>query len=291
MSILTSHKNGIVYYEYTRIVASDTRLSAIKAEGAIDKYFAIPHANLSVLLLGPGTSITQAAAKMLSKEGVMFGFTSGGGTPLFLASQSEYRPTEYLQKWISWWCDEEKRIKAARSFQLKRISTVKKLWPIWLGKDIEKSIDIICNQYEKNIEKANEINAFLGYEGAFSKALYALLSSTIEVKKQKREPRKGDDLNDMLDHGNYLAYGLASVTLWALGIPPSLAVIHGKTRRGALVFDVADIIKDAIVMPTAFEAAREGLSDSNFRGLLIDRFDKSNAINILFAEVKLVADQ
>lgn len=43
-----------------------------------------------------------------------------------------------------------------------------------------------------------------------------------------------------------------------MGIPHGFAVMHGKTRRGALVFDVADLIKDAIVLPTAFIAAHEG---------------------------------
>ncbi len=59
------------------------------------------------------------------------------------------------------------------------------------------------------------------------------------------------------NHGNYLTYGLAATTLWVLGIPHGFAVIHGKTRRGALVFDVADLIKDAIVLPLAFICAKE----------------------------------
>ena len=63
-----------------------------------------------------------------------------------------------------------------------------------------------------------------------------------------------DVANDFLNHGNYLAYGLAACTLWVLGIPHGFAVMHGKTRRGALVFDVADLIKDTLVLPWAFIA-------------------------------------
>ncbi|STX45386.1 CRISPR-associated endonuclease Cas1, subtype I-F/YPEST [Legionella gratiana] len=33
--------------------------------------------------------------------------------------------------------------------------------------------------------------------------------------------------------------------------------MHGKTRRGALVFDVADLIKDALILPWAFICAKE----------------------------------
>jgi hypothetical protein len=42
------------------------------------------------------------------------------------------------------------------------------------------------------------------------------------------------------------AYGLAATTLWVLGIPHGFALMHGKTRRGALVFDIADLIKDSL---------------------------------------------
>jgi hypothetical protein len=35
---------------------------------------------------------------------------------------------------------------------------------------------------------------------------------------------------------------------WVLGVPHGLAVLHGKTRRGGLVFDVADLVKNTAVV-------------------------------------------
>ena len=64
----------------------------------------------------------------------------------------------------------------------------------------------------------------------------------------------GDPANRFLDHGNYLAYGLGATTTWVLGLPHGLAVLHGKTRRGGLVFDVADLVKDAVILPQAFRS-------------------------------------
>jgi hypothetical protein len=61
------------------------------------------------------------------------------------------------------------------------------------------------------------------------------------------------------DHGNYLAYGLGATATWVLGLPHGLAVLHGKTRRGGLVFDVADLVKDALVLPQAFLSAVKGV--------------------------------
>lgn len=286
MPILTSHKNAIYYVEYCRIVAKDTRLSFIKSENSLDKSFSLPHLNLSVLLLGPGTSITQQAAKLLSSEGVMVGFTSGGGSPLFLASNSEYRPTEYLQKWILWWPNEQNRLEVGKSFQEIRVNNIQLFWKKFFGDDVGKLQEKPSSEYRESLKKARNTEELLGYEATATKQYYRALSSHFEIKNFKREPRTNDYTNILLDQGNYVAYGLASVALWAMGIPVSLAVIHGKTRRGALVFDLADIYKDAIVLPVAFKAAYEGLTESQFRKELIDLFDKSNAVQNLCNIIK-----
>ena len=55
---------------------------------------------------------TQHALPALGDEGGMVGFTAGGATPLYLASQSEYRPTEYIHAWAGFWFDEDRRLEA-----------------------------------------------------------------------------------------------------------------------------------------------------------------------------------
>jgi CRISPR-associated protein Cas1 len=92
--------------------------------------------------------------------------------------------------------------------------------------------------------------------------------------------------NGFLNHGNYLAYGLAATTLWVLGIPHGFAVMHGKTRRGALVFDVADLIKDAIVLPWAFICAKEKATEQEFRQQVLQKFTDHKALDFMFEQVK-----
>lgn len=92
-----------------------------------------------------------------------------------------------------------------------------------------------------------------------------------------------------LNHGNYLAYGLAATTLWVLGIPHGLAVMHGKTRRGALVFDVADLVKDALVLPWAFICAQEGATEQEYRQQCLQAFADSKALDFMFNQVKTIA--
>lgn len=97
--------------------------------------------------------------------------------------------------------------------------------------------------------------------------------------------------NRFLNHGNYLAYGLAATTLWVLGIPHGFAVMHGKTRRGALVFDVADLIKDAIVLPWAFICAKEKMKEQEFRQQILQKFTEHKALDFMFDSVKKQALQ
>ena len=72
---------------------------------------------------------------MLASAGVMVGFSGSGGTPLLMATeiewlspQSEYRPTEYLQGWMSFWFDDRKRLAAAKQLQQARIEFLNTTW-------------------------------------------------------------------------------------------------------------------------------------------------------------------
>ena len=67
--------------------------------------------------------------------------------------------------------------------------------------------------------------------------------------------------------------------------------MHGKTRRGALVFDVADLVKDAIVLPWAFVCAKEKTTEQEFRQQLLQKFTDHNVLEFMFNQVKQVALQ
>ena len=98
-----------------------------------------------------------------------------------------------------------------------------------------------------------------------------------------------DAANRFLDHGNYLAYGLAASATWVLGLPHGLAVLHGKTRRGGLVFDVADLVKDAHILPQAFVSAMRGDDEAAFRRACIEQLTQTEALDFMIDTLKDVA--
>jgi CRISPR-associated protein Cas1 len=309
-TILHSKRSNIYYLQYCRVLVNGGRVEYVTDEGKQSLYWNIPIANTTVIMLGTGTSITQAAMREFARAGVLVGFCGGGGTPLFAANdvevdvswltpQSEYRPTEYLQDWVSFWFDDEKRLAAAIAFQKIRITQIREHW---LSSRMLRDNSFMLNRerllslltrYEQNIEDCRNNKELMAQEAVMTKALYKLAANAVSYGDFIRAKRGGgvDLANRFLDHGNYLVYGLAAVATWVIGLPHGLAVLHGKTRRGGLVFDVADLIKDALVLPQAFIAAMAGEDEQEFRQRCISGFQKAEALDSMIGALQTTAQQ
>jgi len=307
-SILHSKRANIYYLEHCRVLVNGGRVEYVTDEGKRSLYWNIPIANTTTVLLGTGTSVTQAAMRELAKAGVLVGFCGGGGTPLFSANeidievawfspQSEYRPTEYLQSWVRFWFDDGLRLAAAKAFQSARLRRVREYW---LNERMLKDAgfvvagDALTGLIDKALETvdgAPDVTYLLTEEARFTKRLYGLAAHAVRYGEFTRSRRGGgsDPANRFLDHGNYLAYGLGATATWVLGLPHGLAVLHGKTRRGGLVFDVADLIKDAIILPLAFVAAMRGDGEQEFRQACIESLTRAEALDFMIDTLKEVA--
>lgn len=307
-TILHSKRANLYYLEHCRVLVNGGRVEFVTEAGRRSLYWNIPIANTTSLLLGTGTSITQAAMRELAKAGVLVGFCGGGGTPLFSATerdmdivwftpQSEYRPTEYLQAWVGLWFDDAKRLGVAKVFQRTRIGHIRQHWlkPRALS---EQGFQVDRQRLESlfeisfaGIERATDTTDLLTAEARMTKELYKLASNAVGYGSFVRAKRGSgtDPANGFLDHGNYLAYGLGATATWVLGLPHGLSVLHGKTRRGGLVFDVADLIKDAVILPQAFLSAMQGADEQTFRQSCIENLVRNECLDFMIDTLKEVA--
>lgn len=307
-SILHSKRANIYYLEHCRLLVNGGRVEFVTDEGKRSLYWNIPLANTTTVLLGTGTSITQAAMRELARAGVLVGFCGGGGTPLFSANeidievawfspQSEYRPTEYLQQWVSFWFDDGLRLAAAKSIQTARLQWIGMHWLDnrqlkEAGFEIDRGVlSSLLEQSRRVVESMQDVTGLLTEEARLTKQLYKLAANAVRYGEFVRSKRGsgGDSANHFLDHGNYLAYGLGATATWVLGLPHGLAVLHGKTRRGGLVFDVADLVKDAIVLPLAFVSAMRGDEEQEFRQACIDSLTRAEALDFMIDTLKEIA--
>lgn len=307
-SILHSKRANIYYLQHCRVLVKGGRVEFVTDEGRRALYWNIPIANTTSLLLGTGTSITQAAMRELAKAGVLVGFCGGGGTPLFSANevdvevawfspQSEYRPTEYLQRWVGFWFDEELRLEAARRFQLARLERIRTNW--YENRSLKDVGFEVGRETLEDLIEANRVlvdtvtsnTDLLTLEARLTKELFGVAARTVGYGKFTRAKRGSgtDPANRFLDHGNYLAYGLGATATWVMGIPHGLSVLHGKTRRGGLVFDVADLVKDAVILPQAFISAMRGDEEQEFRQTCIEQLTRTESLDFMIDTLKATA--
>jgi CRISP-associated protein Cas1 len=291
--LLVTDRQGALYLERARIHVEGERVVYHITDDEHRREYNIPHVNLAVLFIGQGTSISQSAMRLLSEEGVHLAITGSGGSPLHMGALTTYSSTRHFREMLPVYLEPARSLFAARAIMRDRTARMRRIGVIgaqkWLQVRDTAPLVRACAKFETDLEGCRDTAQLLGFEGGFSKSCYAAFSAFSGLSKThtfRREPGSGEAdtreadpirrVNRLIDHGNYLCYGMAGAALWALGIPPHMSVFHGKTRAGGLVFDLADSFKDALVLPIAFSLARErdqAEAERVFRGRLINAFD------------------
>ncbi|MDO9610837.1 MAG: type I-F CRISPR-associated endonuclease Cas1f [Serpentinimonas sp.] len=277
---MLSKRANVFYLEHVRVMQRDNRIVYL-TEGAdgIDQFVSIPDKNTAFILLGKGTSITDAAVRKLAESNVLVGFCGSGGSPLFgcldvafMLPQDEYRPTAHAQQWFALWSAEHNRLEMGRALLRQRAQWSRAILP-----KLEIQMDeAVFGDFEARLNRCSSNADLLAAEAHYAKQLYAGMARQFALERFARahgmgqQETPGQRVNAFLDHGNYLAYGYAAVALHGMGVPYFLPVLHGKTRRGALVFDIADLYKDWLIMPAAFKAGTSKTADNVFRARIIE---------------------
>jgi CRISPR-associated protein Cas1 len=215
----------------------------------------------------------------------------------WFSPQSEYRPTEYLQHWVRFWFDEGLRLAAAKAVQRARLERIALHWAgnrrLHEGgfSIASERLNVALAQSRQQIDLAPDNTALLTEEARLTKKLFKLACDATGYGDfvRAKNGSGSDPANRFLDHGNYLAYGLGATAAWVLGLPHGLAVLHGKTRRGGLVFDIADLVKDAVILPQAFISAMRGDDEQGFREACIESLVQAEALDFMIDTVKSIA--
>lgn len=237
-----------IYLEHGRLEVDDSSVKWISAEGHI---LPIPAATIQAILLGPGTSITHEAIKVLASLNTTVCWVGEDSLMFYAVGQTPTANTRNLKKQILLASNPESRLKVARKMFLKRFPEAK-----------------IRN---KSLEE------LMVMEGGRVRALYDELAQKYFVLWQGRAYSPGkfelsDMTNKLLTSLNQALYAMISSIVYSLGFSPHVGFVHSGSPL-PFVYDVADLYKAQISFDLAFALTEEMAGIYN-RNLALERFRK-----------------
>ncbi len=190
----------------------------------------VPIDQLSVVMLGPGSTVTHAAMKLLSRNNCLAAWTGQDGIRLYAASTGGTYSARRIIRQAKLVSDEGKRLEVA--------------WRMYRFR------------FNEVIPMVVSLESIRGMEGIRVRRTYAEASNTygVEWKGRRYDQKdwsKGDQINRALSAANACLYGICHAGILSAGYSPALGFIHtGKML--SFVYDVADLYKTALTIPVAF---------------------------------------
>jgi len=220
-----------LYLEIGRLDVHADRLVFHQGE----KITPVPIDQLSVVMLGPGSTITHAAVKSLSRNNCLLAWTGQDGIRMYAASTGGTYSARRVIQQAKLASDENSRLNVA--------------WRMYRFR------------FEESIPGPVSLESIRGREGLRVRKAYAEASAKYGVEWKGRRYNQNDwndsdPINRALSAANACLYGVCHAAILSAGYSPALGFIHtGKML--SFVYDVADLYKAALTIPAAFQVTAQ----------------------------------
>lgn len=226
---------SFLYLEHCVINRMDGAITVKDIRGIVH----IPAATISVLLLGPGTSISHRAMELIGDAGVSTVWVGENGVRYYAHGRSLTHSAHLLIRQAELVSNVRSRAAVARLMYQMRFP----------NEDVESLT----------------IQQLRGREGARVRAAYRHASEETNVKWSGREYdpndfNAGNAVNQALSAAHACLYGLSHGVITALGCSAGLGFVH-TGHDLSFVYDIADLYKAEITIPIAFQVASESPDD------------------------------
>jgi len=221
-----------LYIEHAVIERDDSALLVMQETGKTT----VPIANLCVLLLGPGTSITHAAVDLLAESGTSIVWVGQDGNKFYAQGFGETRSSQHL-------------IHQAK-----------------LSSNPEERLKVVIRMYEfrfgHKLDPDLSIDQIRGYEGVRVRNAYYDASRKYNVAWHGRNYdrtkwEQADPINRAISAANALLNGLCHAAIVSGGYSPGLGFLHTGLQL-SFVYDIADLYKADYSIPAAFFVTSQG---------------------------------
>lgn len=193
----------------------------------------VPISSVTVLLIGPGTSITHAAMRIICQSGCLAVWCGEDAMHYYGFGMGETRSSMNLLRQAELCMDEGKHLQVVKRMYALRFPGIS--------------------------TSGMTLQQIRGLEGVRVRETYKTMSKMHGVKWEGRNYNRKDwdatdPLNMALSSANVCLYGLCHAAITSLGYSPGLGFIHtGKLT--SFVYDIADLYKMQTTIPAAFETA------------------------------------
>lgn len=201
--------------------------------------YAVPFQTVSMILLGPGSSITHDALRLCARHGTAIAAVGEDGVRAYTAPPLIPDRSGLARRQARVWADADHS----------RIEIARRMYAWRLGEVLPTA----------------DIATLRGIEGARMKATYAQTAERFGVtwrgrRYDRTKPLAADAPNQALNHASSAIEAAAAISVAATATIPQLGFIHEDPGQ-AFVLDVADLFRDAVTVPVAFRSAARALKD------------------------------
>ncbi|MGQ0841637.1 type I-E CRISPR-associated endonuclease Cas1e [Actinokineospora sp.] len=224
-----------VYLEHCVVHRDANAITAQDRRGTVH----IPAATLGALLLGPGTNVSQQAMVLLAESGSTAVWVGEHGVRYYAHGRTLARSSRLLERQAALVSNRNSRLRVAREMYAMRFP----------GED---TTGLTMQQLR-------------GREGARVRRIYRAQAERTGIEWERRDydPTDfagGSPVNQALSAANTSLYGVVHAVIVALGCAPGLGFVHTGHIK-SFVYDIADLYKAEISIPTAFDIAAREVAD------------------------------
>ena len=245
-------RHGLLWLDRGALTVEDGCLKFVTAGGSLDQgAYRVPHQTTSMVLLGPGTTVSHDALRLLARHGTLLAAVGEDGIRCYTAPPLGPDRSDIARRQAEAWAKHKTRLDIAR-----------KMYAWRLGEVLPH----------------RDITVLRGIEGARMKQSYKLVAHRFGVRWKgrrynRKNPNAADAANQAINHTATAVQAAAAIAVTAVSALPQLGFIHEDSDQ-SFVLDIADLYRDTVTLPLAFAVAKE--AETNFKDP-IDRLVRRRA--------------
>lgn len=242
-----SDRHGLIWLERGGLTVEDgtLRFRAAASDALEAGDYALPYQGVSMILLGPGSTVSHDALRLLARHGTLLAAVGEGGVKLYTAPPLGPGKSAVARAHARLWADEKARLDVAR-----------RMYAFRFGR----------------ILPHKDITVLRGIEGARMKETYRIAAEQYGISWQGRrynrqDPNGADVPNQAINHAATFVETAAEIAVTAVGALAPLGFVH-EDSINAFTLDIADLYRAELTVPLAFSVAKRVLADPE---LLLER--------------------